>query len=283
VRRWLASREPLRGRRDTHLCAGQALACVDEVLTMRAVRLSSSFIVPIALSVPLLSFGCGGADVGDDAFASGGGTPTTTTSATGAGATQASSAGSGGGGADAGAGGAADGGGSASSGEGGGSSGDGGGGTGGAGSGGTGGTGSGGTGGGESLDTCDDGCAPLEDGEADCDEDGDPNGEDCQPCDANVHHEQEDFFSEPYAPFGGGDPSFDYDCSAVDEAEYSYVPGGCDAFNPSNCPDGDTVYAGDVAPECGVSHTVEDCGLAGIVIGMCAADGPSSSVEVRCR
>lgn len=244
---------------------------------MFAARDLPSVLLPTPLAVALLlATACGGSDVGDHAFGGGSasGPSTTTSTGTGATTTSTSTQGTGGEAPTGPGGGAADGGGgTTSSSDGGGSS----------SAEGGGGSSSAEGGGGAGPATCDGGCDPAADPAADCDDDADPNGTDCQPCDPAAFTGQTTYFDVPYTTFPGGEPSFDYDCSGELTSEYPYVPGGCDAFNASSCPDGDSIYVGDQAPECGAMRTVEDCALAGIVIGSCETDGPSSIVAVRCR
>ena len=238
--------------------------------------LPASLSAPLAFALLVAATACGGSDVGDGAFGGTSGTSTTTTTATGTTTTSSSPQGAGGESPSGPGGGAADGGGGSAS------TSDGGGGTSSTSDGG-GGSSSAEGGGGAGPATCDGGCDPAADAAADCDDDADPNGTDCQPCNPDAYTGQEAYFDVPYATFPAGEESFDYDCSGELTSEYPYVPGGCDAFNANNCPDGDSIYVGDQAPECGAVRTVEDCALTGVVIGSCEADGPSSNVAVRCR
>lgn len=226
-------------------------------------------------ALPLLLAGaaCGGSD--PDAFGTGGAGGASTSSATtnsvsatnGASTTASAQSSGGTGGAAEGGGGSSDGGGGSTAEGGGGSS-------------------SEGGSGGARPEACEGGCVPSADGNADCDEDGESNGVDCQPCDPLVHGGQTEYFDVPYEPFGEGAPSFDYDCSSTTELEYPYVPDGCSAFTAQNCPEEEPLYVGGVDPACGESRTVQACAVTGAVVGVagtCSPDGAASVIQVRCR
>jgi hypothetical protein len=241
----------------------------------------------VSWAVPFLfaaGAACGGSDVEDGAFGGNGGTGATSTTTAGqtaqavavssASSTAQVSSGSGAsgpGGGDPGSGGGGDGGDGQGGGQGGGG-----------GSDAQGGGSSQGGGGGASPGACDD-CDHLAEG--DCDEDGDPNDVDCQPCNALAFADQEEFFDEPYETLEG-EMSFDYDCSGESELEYAYDADGCSGFNAQACPDQSSTYTGAEPPVCGEQATVQDCEVTGAVVGVagsCEDVGDPSQVASRCR
>jgi hypothetical protein len=253
---------------------------------MRARLFQASVVLLGTMPLFMASFAACGDDAGNEAFGGGGGASSTATSTTFASAgpgitvtatsTATTSQSSGG---DGGAGG-----------EGGASSSDGGG---GAGEGGDG--GAGGEGGSGPVDqACDNGCVPFPSdgsggaggGEDDCDLDNVPNADDCQPCNPDVHPDQEELFGVPYEMFGDeGVTSFDYDCSGVTELEYAYTPDGCSGLpaTQSACA-GAPIYSGGDAPTCGQTAVVQDCELtASLLEANCTADGPATNMTVRCH
>jgi hypothetical protein len=160
-----------------------------------------------------------------------------------------------------------------------------------------------GVGGGVTDIMCDNGCIPFPDdgsggsggggagagGEGDCDEDGVPNSEDCQPCNADVFPSQPAaaaLHSVGYEVFGERDMfSFDYDCNGVAEFEYGYSPIGCSALpeTAAGC-NNKTLYSGGANPVCGETHFVQDCVLtASLLETNCSNEGEGSNMIVRCR
>ncbi len=120
----------------------------------------------------------------------------------------------------------------------------------------------------------------------DCDQDGDLNLNDCQPCDPLVFHGQTEFFDVSFAPFeADAAPSFDYNCSGGDNYEYEAADDGCAAYSVDTCPEDDPIYTM-ASVSCGQSANVQDCQASGSIIGIagsCVNNGPPTGMLVRCH
>lgn len=157
-----------------------------------------------------------------------------------------------------------------------------------------------GVGGGVTDIACDNGCVPYPSlgnggaggaGDDDCDDDGDLNADDCQPCNPLVFHDDGDqnhdgiYYDEPFLPFEPEEePSFDYDCSNAYEFEYTYSSDGCTGLTTSVCEDDPIFVSGD-APACGEMQPLQNCEVVSPLLSAptCEAAGGTSSVAVRCH
>lgn len=130
------------------------------------------------------------------------------------------------------------------------------------------------------CDACEGDC-PSGATPTDCDNDGDDNDNDCQPCNGDVHAGQMMYFAVPYTMLGGGS-SFDYNCAFGDETDLPYDSGGCNDFTAELCPD--RLYV--ELPECGEEAPSQACDVSGGIVGVtgtCTGIGGISNELVACH
>jgi hypothetical protein len=112
--------------------------------------------------------------------------------------------------------------------------------------------------------------------ELDCDADGDPNGRDCEPCNADVFEDQTAFFTAPYIT-QTREESFDYDCDDAVRPEHPFSNASCTSVNAVTCIGTTKYFSAD--PGCGKPGTIETCGLE---LSDCVAD-EVEQVTIACN